>query len=834
MEPSKMRGRGADTTEMKALNTNEALRRSILENLRSDQGKFPANASKVDYYLAVARAVRDRLMRRWTSTCRTLFEHNSRTVVYLSAEYLLGPQLANNLLSLDIQAETRGTLVSLGIDLDDLLELEPEPGLGSGGLGRLAACYMDSLSSLQIPAIGYGLRYEFGIFSQAINEGWQRELTDKWLRFGNPWEIAQSEVRYDVFFGGKTEHYTDESGRQGTTWIPDRVVTGVAHDTPVLGYKVNTANLLRLWKAEAAESFNFQAFNLGDYYRAVEQKLSSENITKVLYPNDEPAAGKQLRLEQQYFLVSCSLQDMIAVYLRNADTFEHFHQKFAVQLNDTHPALAVAELMRLLVDVYGLDWHAAWYITSSTMSYTNHTLLPEALETWPLPLFSRLLPRHLEIIYEINRELLQYVSLRFPNDTGKISRISLIDEHGEKQVRMANLACAGSHSINGVARLHSELLKETLLKDFYELWPHKFNNKTNGVTPRRFMVLANPALSQLVSNYIGEGWVSNLEELKKLEPLADDAHFRSCWAQVKQKCKQRLSERIKSVTGVDVDPQSLFDIQTKRIHEYKRQLLNILHIITLYNKLKHGVTGLIPRTFIFGGKAAPGYYMARLIIKLINSVAEKVNNDPSVNEILKVVFFPDFNVKNAQLIYPAADLSEQISTAGFEASGTGNMKFALNGALTIGTLDGANIEIREAVGQENFFSFGLSVPEIAAIKNRLYRPQDVYEKDLELHAVLDLIGFGAFSPEKPQLFMPIMNSLLARDDFMVMSDYAKYVDCQRKVEAAWLNQDRWQRMSILNVARLGRFSSDRSIKEYCREIWHVDPVAVELDIIKSD
>ena len=828
------RGRGADTIETKVSSTNEALRKAVLENLRSDQGKFPAVASKVDYYLALARAVRDRLMRRWTSTARTLSEKNSRTVVYLSAEYLLGPQLANNLINLDIYRETECTLIALGVHLDDLLEQEPEPGLGNGGLGRLAACYMDSLATLQIPAIGYGIRYEFGIFSQAIRNGWQAEMTDKWLRYGNPWEISQPENSYRVCFGGHTVQHSDQSGHHRAEWVPDRVVMGVAHDTPVLGYRVNTANILRLWKAEAAESFDFQAFNVGDYYRAVEQKVSSENITKVLYPNDEPAAGKALRLEQQYFFVSCSLQDMIRIYLQKEKTFEHFHEKYAVQLNDTHPALAVAELMRLLVDVHGVEWDKAWYVTTNTMAYTNHTLMQEALETYGVPLFARLLPRHLEIIYEINRRFLQYVAERFPGDNEKMSRLSLIGEYGDKHVRMANLACVGSHSINGVAQLHSELLKNTVLKDFYDLWPQKFSNKTNGVTPRRFMVLANPKLTELISSTIGDTWIINLDELKRLEPLAEDAGFRARWARVKYDCKSLLAERIKLNTGIDVDPSSLFDIQTKRMHEYKRQLLNLLHVITLYNRIKRGTQGVTPRTIIFGGKAAPGYFMAKLVIKLINSVAEKINNDPAANKILKVVFFPDFNVKNAQLIYPAADLSEQISTAGYEASGTGNMKFSLNGALTIGTMDGANIEIRDAVGPENFFTFGLTVDEIASIRRQGYRPREIYEENAELHDAINLIWSGAFSPENSQLFQPVIEALLHRDDFMVLADYAKYIDCQSRVEDTWKDQDKWQRMSILNVARMGKFSSDRSIREYCEEIWHVEPVSVELDIIQTD
>ncbi len=834
MIESSKRKRGADTIEMRVSSTNEAIKRHLLENLRSDQGKFAGAATKNDYYLALARVVRDRLMRRWTSTARTYYEKGSRTVCYLSAEYLTGPQLANNLISLDIYPDAELTLLELKIKLDDLLEQEAEPGLGNGGLGRLAACYMDSLATMQIPAIGYGIRYEFGIFSQAIRDGWQVEMTDKWLRHGNPWEISNTALNFEVGFGGRTQRYVDAHGHIRVNWHPDRVVRGIACDTPVLGYGVNTANLLRLWKAEATESFDFQAFNIGDYYKAVQEKISSENITKVLYPNDEPAAGKQLRLEQQYFFVSCSLQDMIRIYLQKEKNFEHFADKYAVQLNDTHPALAVAELMRLLVDVYGVDWDKSWQITNRCMSYTNHTLLPEALETYSLPLFERLLPRHLEIIYEINERFLNSVRQARPGDEGIISRVSLIDESGEKHIRMANLACVGSHAINGVAELHSELLKNTVLRDFYELWPEKFFNVTNGVTPRRFMLVSNPELSRLISDAIGEDWKSNLSELKKLESLAGDQGFRKKWAAVKFVRKQILAAKIKEVCGITLDCRSLFDVQTKRIHEYKRQVLNVLHILTLYKRIKNGKTeGMVPRSFIFGGKAAPGYYMAKLIIKLINSVAALVNNDPDCAQFLKVVFFPDFNVKNAHLIYPAADLSEQISTAGLEASGTGNMKFSMNGALTIGTLDGANIEIMQAVGEENFFKFGLSVEEINKLKQHSYNPHLIYDKNSELHEVLDLIGSGALSPGYQGLFHPLLRTLVSNDPFMILADYPLYIDCQEKVSQLWKDPQEWTRKSILNVARMGKFSSDRSIQEYCRNIWQVEPVAVELDIIRT-
>ncbi len=805
----------------------ETFKRAVLEKLFCAQGKFPAVATLNDYYLAVAHAVRDQILHRWINTVKTYFEKASRTVSYLSAEFLLGPQLGNNLINLQMYDIVRDAVSGLGLSLDELLEQEEEPGLGNGGLGRLAACYMDSLASLRIPAIGYGIRYEFGIFKQTIRDGWQVEMTDKWLRLGNPWEIRRPEIQFSVFLGGRTEGYTDEDGRYRVRWIPDRVVKGSPYDTPILGYAVENANLLRLWRAEASESFDFHAFNVGDYYRSVEEKIVSENITKVLYPNDEPAAGKQLRLEQQYFFVSCSLQDMIRIYLQREKTLNNFHKKYAVQLNDTHPALGVAELMRLLVDVHDMDWDRAWDITTRTFAYTNHTLLPEALEKWPLPLFGRLLPRHLEIIFEINRRFLDQARATFPEEEGRISRISLIEENGEKYVRMANLACVGSFAVNGVARLHSDLLKKTVLHDFYAIWPEKFSNKTNGVTPRRFMALANPGLSSLITRSIGDEWLRELDRFRGLEAFAEDAGFQEEWRRIKLDNKRTLAEVVQRTTGVTIDPQSLFDIQVKRIHEYKRQHLNVLHIVTLYNRLKNGLDrGTAPRTVIFGGKAAPGYVMAKLIIKLIHAVAEVLNNDPETSERLKVVFLPDFNVKNAQRIYPAADLSEQISTAGMEASGTGNMKFSLNGALTIGTLDGANVEIREEVGEENFFLFGLTEQEVAQRKAEGYMPRDLYGQSGELKETLDLIGSGFFSRNDPGLFTPLVSSLINHDEYLLLADYSSYVGRQEEVAEAFLDTKRWTRMSILNVARMEKFSSDRAIREYCEEIWHVHPVGI--------
>ena len=637
------------------------LKQSFLDTLFCTLGRVPSAATPHDLYTALALAIRDRVLKQGVKTLETYAERDARVVAYLSAEYLPGPHLARNLLNLGIWEQTRQAVEELGCDLDFLRQQEEEPGLGNGGLGRLASCFMESLASLEMPAVGYGLRYEFGIFDQAIRDGWQVEITDKWLRFGNPWEIVRPEVNYEVKLGGHTEPWTDEQGRYRVRWVPQHVVQGVAYDTPILGYRVGTCNRMRLWKAEAVESFDFAAFNHGDYYQAVHDKMFSESITKVLYPNDEMIQGKNLRLEQQFFLVTCSLQDMLRIHQFLGRPLEKFHEKWAVQLNDTHPSLAVAELMRLLVDEHALDWDTAWHVTRHTFAYTNHTLLPEALEKWPVTLFGALLPRHLEIIYEINRRFLDEVRTRFPGDDARVARLSLIDESGERHVRMAHLATVGSHHVNGVARLHSDLLKQTILRDFAALWPEKFCNVTNGVTPRRFMGVANPPLARLITRRIGDGWLKNLDQLRQLEPLADDAAFRQEWREVKLAAKRRLAARIADCTGVTIDATSLFDIQAKRIHEYKRQHLNVFHILTLYLRLKRDPQADVPaRTFIFAGKAAPGYVMAKLIIKLINSVAALVNGDPAVRDRLKVVFCPDFNVKNAQCIYPAADLSEQI------------------------------------------------------------------------------------------------------------------------------------------------------------------------------
>jgi glycogen phosphorylase len=807
-----------------------SLRCTFLEHLLYTQGRFLEDATGNELYMAIAYTVRDQLLHRWIKTVEEYIKSDVKVVSYLSAEFLLGPHLENNVVNLGIYEDVRKAVAEAGFDLQMLIEQEDEPGLGNGGLGRLAACYLDSLASLEIPALGYGIRYEYGIFDQEIRDGWQVEKTDQWLRFGNPWEIRRPHWTYNVNFGGCTEPYRDEKGRYRVRWVPHRTVKGVAYDTPIQGYRVNTCNLLRLWRAEAVESFELEAFNVGDYYGAVDEKVFSENITKVLYPNDEPIQGKQLRLEQQYLMVSCSLQDMVRIFHQFSPDLTRFCEGFAIQLNDTHPAIGVAELMRLLVDEHGMDWEPAWEVTRNTFAYTNHTLLPEALEKWPVDLFAGLFPRHMEIIYEINRRFLEEVRGRYPGDEARVTRMSLIDESGGRYVRMAHLACVGSHAINGVAELHTRLLKEDLLCDFYEMMPEKFSNKTNGVTPRRFLLLSNPGLSSLITRNIGGTWVRELGELRQIEHFIDDSSFCEEWRRVKFENKKHLARLIHDRTGIVVDPSSMFDIQAKRLHEYKRQHLNVFHIIALYNRIKRDPTyEVCPRTIIFAGKAAPGYFMAKLIIKLINSVAEVVNNDPDVAGRLKVVFFPDFNVKNAQPIYAAADLSEQISTAGKEASGTGNMKFSMNGALTIGTLDGANVEIREEVGAENFFLFGLTAEEVCALQTRGYRPQDYYHANPELREVIDRISSGHFSSGDKDLFKPLIDSLLYHDSFMLFADFASYLDVQRQVEEVYRDRERWTRMSILNVARIGKFSSDRAIREYCRDIWKAHPVPVVLD-----
>jgi starch phosphorylase len=804
-----------------------AIKKAFLDHLLYTQGKSLEVASKNDLYQSLAHVVRDRILSRWAATSAAYRRVGARTVAYLSAEFLMGPYLGNSLLSLDITDEVRTAMCELGLDMDEVLRQEEEPGLGNGGLGRLAACFIDSLATMEIPALGYGIRYEYGIFFQTIMDGWQVENTDKWLRYGNPWEIHHAEWGVEVKLGGYTEPYTDDRGRHRARWVPEKTVQGVPFDSPILGYQVGNVNTLRLWRAESTESFDISVFNQGDYLGAVSKKVTSENLTKVLYPNDESVQGKELRLEQQYFFVSCSLQDMLRIQRHRQLPVTQFHESFAVQLNDTHPSIGVAELMRLLVDEHGVPWDEAWNVTRASFGYTNHTLLPEALERWPLELFRRILPRHLEIIYEINARFLHDARIHFFGDESRIARMSLIDETGERYVRMANLACVGSYAINGVAALHSELLKRDLLEDFYAMSPEKFTSVTNGVTPRRWVALSNPRLAKLITESIGEGWVRDWASIDALEPFADDASFRDSWRAIKRANKVDLGRLIERRTGIKVDPDSMYDVLVKRIHEYKRQHLSVLHIIALYHRIKsHRDLDIVPRTFIFAGKAAPGYHRAKLIIKLINSVGEVINKDKDVCDLLKVVFIPNFSVTQGQQVYPAAELSEQISLAGKEASGTGNMKFAMNGALTIGTLDGANVEIREQVGEENFFTFGMTTDEVYALHKSGYVPGEYYRADGELRAAIDLIATGYFSKGDRDLFAPLVHDLLNHDPYMLLADYASYVDCQSAVNDCYTSAAAWNRMSILNVARSGPFSSDRAIREYQENIWKVQAVQV--------
>ena len=820
----------APTGQTRTGMTAEALRAAVSDHLTYSIGRPAAARTTEHYYRALSLAVRDRMQQRWMATTQDWLDLSNKVTCYLSAEFLMGPQLGNNLLNLQIEDEAREALAALGQDLDEIIACEEEPGLGNGGLGRLAACYLDSMATLERPSIGYGIRYEFGIFDQEIQDGWQVEKTDNWLVAGNPWEIDKPDASYLVCWGGYTEQYVDVAGRLRVRWIPRRVLKGVSYDTPIQGYGVNTCNTLTLWSARSVQSFVLEAFNTGDFYKAVEDEVLTEKVSKVLYPNDEPEAGKRLRLQQQYFFVSCSLQDIINIHTQRANQpLSALPDKWAIQLNDTHPSIAVAELMRLLVDEHHLEWDEAWDLTIRTFGYTNHTLLPEALETWPLSIFGDSLPRHLEIIYEINERFLDEVRARFPDDEERVRRMSLIGEDGGKCVRMAHLATVGSHAVNGVAALHSELLKASVLKDFYEMWPERFGNVTNGVTPRRFLALSNPGLRTLLDETVGAGWLTDLDRLRGLENFVDDPSFRERWREVKRANKSRLAEYVHSSTGIELDPTWMFDVQVKRIHEYKRQHLNVLHIIALYHRLKQDPSlSIPPRAFIFGGKAAPGYFMAKRIIRLITAVGATVNNDPDVNRFMKVVFLPNFNVQNAHLIYPAANLSEQISTAGKEASGTGNMKFMINGALTIGTLDGANVEIREEAGAENFFLFGLTEDQVEGVKAQGYRPTEYIERDPELAAVLELIAQGTFTHGDTEVLRPIVDNLCFHDPFLVLADYRSYVDCQDRASAAWQDGDTWSRMSILNSARSGKFSSDRAIAQYCEDIWHVDPMPVDI------
>ncbi len=777
-------------------------------------------------YEALALTVRDRLMERWTRTRYAYEENNCRRAYYLSLEFLMGRAMGNAVLNIGLSGELKTALAKRCLDLEELEMIEPDAGLGNGGLGRLAACFLDSCATLQLPVQGYGIRYEYGMFRQRIENGFQVEEPDHWLETDNVWEIKRPEYRQRIKFGGRTEFYHDGHGRQRVRWVDSRDVQAIPYDVPIPGYENGTVNTLRLWKAAATEDFDLDEFNSGDYPGSVAAKNDAEKITMVLYPNDASESGKELRLRQQYFLASASLQDVLDKWVITKGTdLSEFADLNCFQLNDTHPSCAVAELMRLLLDEHGLEWDEAWAITSRTMAYTNHTLLPEALEKWPVRLFQQLLPRLLEIIYEINARFLREVAQHWPGDNDRQRRMSLIEEGPDPQVRMAYLAIVGSFSINGVAELHSQLLKSGLFRDFFELWPERFNNKTNGVTQRRWLALANPDLSTLISDKIGSGWITDLSELSRLAPLAEDQAFQGQWRQVKRHNKERLAAMVLQECGVVFSSDALFDVQVKRIHEYKRQLLNILHVIHLYNRIKRGDTeGWTPRCVLFGGKAAPGYAMAKLIIKLINNVAAMVNSDADVGELLKVVFLPNYRVSAMETICPGSDLSEQISTAGKEASGTGNMKFMINGALTIGTLDGANIEIREEVGAENFFLFGRTAEQVEKTR-RNYDPAAIVAADQNLSQVMHLLRSGHFSQFEAGIFDPILEAILSpHDPWLVAADFTSYVEAQEQVAKAYLDEHHWTRMSILNTAASGKFSTDRTMADYNREIWKLQKV----------
>ncbi|MGZ8245063.1 glycogen/starch/alpha-glucan phosphorylase [Methylomagnum sp.] len=809
-----------------ALNPKDipALKRALVNRLIYSIGKDPVDTQERDWFVALAHVVRGLLTVKWMESMRDYYLQDAKRVYYLSMEFLIGRTLNNALLNMNSLDEFKQVLEDVGLRLDSVSEHEEEAALGNGGLGRLAACFLDSLATLQMPGFGYGIRYDYGIFSQQIENGWQVEHPDNWLRYGNPWEFPRPEVIYRVQFCGRSEEYRDDSGRTRQRWVDSEDVMAMAYDMPVPGYGEGTVNNLRLWSAKATRDFELRYFNEGNYIKAVEQKTQSENLSKVLYPDDTTQMGRELRLKQEYFFVSASLQDILGHYITDHRPFDNLPNEVAIQLNDTHPSIAIAELMRVLVDLHGVEWDRAFDITVRTFAYTNHTLLPEALETWSVRLFEKLLPRHLQIIYDINKQFLTEVSRRFPNDMDLIRRVSLIDEDQGRRVRMSHLAIVGSHKVNGVAKLHSELMQSTIFRDFAMIFPERFINITNGVTPRRWLNQANRPLSTLITESIGPGWVADLDQLKKLEPLAEDALFRRRFHAAKQENKRKLANLLMDRLDIAINPASLFDVQIKRIHEYKRQLLNLLHVVTRYQRIKDNpAANWVPRTVIFGGKAAPAYWMAKLIIKLINDVANVVNHDPVTRERLTVVFVPDYNVSLAMDLIPAVDLSEQISTAGMEASGTSNMKMTMNGALTIGTLDGANIEIRDAVGAENFFLFGLTADRVEDLHRHGYHPwRDYYHTNPELKRALDMIAGGHFSPDEPDRFRPVVDSLLVGGDrYALLADYADYVRSQEAVDKLYRNEEAWTRKAILNVARSGRFSSDRSIREYAELIWGI-------------
>jgi len=802
--------------------------KSFLEHLEFTLGKDKYTATQFDIYNALAYTVRDRMVDRWLDTQQAYYNEDPKRVYYLSMEFLMGRTLENSLINLGKFDEFREAMESLGYNFEWLINEEQEAGLGNGGLGRLAACFLDSMATMSIPAYGYGIRYEYGIFRQRIVDGAQVEIPDNWLRYRNPWEMDRQEHLHPVKFYGRVKTITDALGGTHSSWVDTEDVMAMAYDIPVPGYGTNTVNTMRLWSAKATREFDLDFFNVGNYIRAVEKKMMSENISKVLYPADDIPEGKELRLKQEYFLASATIYDVLYRFRKTHTDLGLLPDKVAIQLNDTHPALAIPELMRVLIDHERMEWRDAWEITVRTFAYTNHTILPEALETWPVWFFEHILPRHLQIIYDINDHFLDEVRARFPGDTERLERLSLIEEHWERRIRMAHLAIVGSHSVNGVATLHSEILKNEVFRDFYEMYPERFNNKTNGITQRRWLKQANPLLSGLIDSAIGDGWTTDLYQLQRLRPLAENREFRLSWQEVKRQNKQRLAAYILHHNKLEVNIDSLFDCQVKRFHEYKRQLLNLLHVITLYNRIKeHPSLDIVQRTFIFSGKAAHSYIMAKLIIRLTNAVAEVVNNDPDVGARLKVVFLADYGVSLAEKIFPAADLSEQISTAGTEASGTGNMKLALNGALTIGTLDGSNIEIMEEVGPDNIFIFGMDAHEVTALRNRGYNPREYYNRLPALRKVLDMIAEGEFSPENRDLFKPIIDNLLNQGDrYMLLADYASNVNCQDEVGKLYCDSDEWARRAILNTAGMGKFSSDRTIAEYARDIWDVKTFTV--------
>ena len=807
----------------------DGLLESMANHIEFSQCKNRYTAEDFDIFRSFALSIRDRLVEFWNDTQQTYHKKKCKQVYYLSLEYLIGRSLKNNLLNLGIIDAGEEAIRKIGYDLEEIQELEHDAGLGNGGLGRLAACFLESMATLELPAHGYGIRYEFGIFKQQFENGAQVEAPDNWLEEGYPWEIPRWEVVYPVHFFGQVKEIINKNGKSKRVWVETEEVVAMAYDVPIAGYGNHTVNNLRLWSAKPSKSFDFQLFNSGDYIQAVEETQRSGTISKVLYPNDQGFSGKELRLKQQYFFVAASLQDILRRFKTHSENFESFPDHVAIQLNDTHPSIAIPELMRIFVDEEDLEWDEAWSITTRVFAYTNHTVLPEALERWSVDLMGRLLPRHLEIIYQINDLFLESVKKQFPDDTDLLRRISFIEENDHKQIRMPYLSIVGSHTINGVAELHTELLKTTVFKDFYKLFPERFQNKTNGITPRLWLRNVNPELSKIITAKIGDGWITELQQLRQLEAFADDPEFQQSWRSVKRLKKEQLANWLKQNSGISIDPESLFDVQIKRIHEYKRQLLNILHVIYLYNQmLEHPELPFVSRTFLFGGKAAPGYFMAKLIINLANDVARVVNHDPAMQDRLKVVFVPNYNVSVAEKMIPATDISQHISTAGTEASGTGNMKFILNGALILGTMDGANIEIAEEVGAENIFTFGMSSDEVSSLAKSGYNPRVSYQNNPELREVLSMINTGYFNRDKPHLYNDLYNSLVFEDKYMLLEDFASYVECQQRVIKTWQDPEKWTRMSILNTAASGKFSSDRTIAEYARDIWKLKPVTVEL------